>query len=185
MAKLCLVLDMDATLVGDNGLARPYLYPFLLWCFRKAEAVSLWTAAASCWLRTVQDKTLTDVLKRVSKELGRECGFFATYTRDSCRTRVRRSGNYGRVCTVYEKPLRKLWRRAGPYTRHNTIIVDDKSLNFDCNYGNGIWIPPYTGPRPDEVLLDLIIFLYKLTTVLRSEGTILHTEKRKWYEERY
>jgi hypothetical protein len=162
-----IVLDLDGTLGsedcewGGTPTARPFLEPFLGFCFKEFQTVSIWTAAPLTWVSVYRK----DVFPAAYP-------FSLIFTEDHCDQK-------------YRKPLRKLWKFAG-FSKHNTIIVDNTSKTYQQNYGNAIPIKTYQGPTTnpnDNELLILINYLKQLMRMYDHLGTIRFIEKRYWSQD--
>ncbi len=155
-----LILDMDGTLVSDTldpPLARPFLKLFFKVVFRIFESVSIWTAASKCWYQEVYDQILKSALE------GKQ--FLFVYTSENCsyskNIRQIAEGDYY-TQPIKIKPLSKIWKkRNNLLTRDNTIIIDNTSITFSENYGNGVLIKTFNGESTDNELLKMIKWFYK------------------------
>lgn len=167
-----IILDMDGTLIDDNGLyqSRPHLQKFLLYCFNNFDTVSIWTSASREWYDEIYEKIFKHILK------GNRFDF--VFTRKRC--------TLDRNSFVYVKNLHKLWRSKVLYkdfNKHNTLIVDNTPFKYFRNYGNGIPIPTYNqyNISNDNYLSKLVEYLEDLYEIFDKYGSIRYTEKRYWF----
>ena len=191
-----IILDLDGTLIttltDNNGVQqpspRPYLATFLRFLFTAPNlpiaSVSLWTAGTLYWLFLVDQFILLPLLKDLQLE-------FPTRRIDWSFTRHKKDCTAVKGSLTRIKNLRKIYRHKKPFlgitgpvtlTKDNTLILDDNSRTWLWNYGNAVPIPEYTIlSTTDEVLLQVIPYLYYLCQILEQKGTIRHTDKRAWF----
>lgn len=143
--KLSIILDMDGTLIASTGTSsppkpRPYLKPFLRFCFENYRFVGIWTAANAAWYDHVNEKVFAPILKSLGKK------FSFVYV----DTKVRTTGG------ERTKPLQNIWKRTtGVFTHFtptNTIIVDDTRSVCALNKSSCMIVPKYAGKDTDKVL---------------------------------
>lgn len=183
-SELNIILDMDGTLIDDDGLGipRPHLKDFLLYCFKTFNSVSIWTNASDYWYQEVYNKILKPILEKGNYN------FYLVFThnRSTLTTNKYYHNDY---CGLesrlkYIKPLRKIWHAKTLYpnfNKHNTLIVDDTYHTYQSNYGNAIPIPTYyPNNKNDNYLLKLINYLKVLISIYENTKTIRYTEKRSW-----
>lgn len=180
-----LILDMDNTLIYYDT-PRPYLETFLEYCFISFANVSIWTAGNDLWFEYVNNRIFDPIINQINKKHmpSAPFQFHFVFTYDDCS-----------VLTGYEsypfeelvrKKLRRLHRSKtySDYHIDNMIIVDDKSENFMCNYGNGIQIHPFVDGDGwnDDCLLRMIgYFKNIIIPYFNKHGTIRNLEKRGRY----
>lgn len=154
---LHLVLDLDETLISGTSLntsvARPYLRPFLDFCFAEFGSVSVWTSASKEWLDLNLKLHMQGYPFRLTWS-GERCSHQWDYEVSHHRDPVYRP----------YKPLKKMWRLAESrdigMTPETTIIVDDDPFSGIKNRGNLIVAPPFSGSSEDKYLLDLMKILW-------------------------
>lgn len=188
MNELNLILDMDSTLIsnlGTNISPRPHLQPFLTFCFRNFKSVSIWTAADASWFSAVNQVLFQPIMKRITKNLGKECRFRFVYVRPQGSIKlVIRPGHHFNPKPIFVKELRKLWNapvKFPEFAPHNTLIVDDTAETFSENYRNAIHIPAFVyNNHQDNDLLKLMFYLRELGQHYKKHQTILTADKRNW-----
>ena len=176
--QLTLILDLDNTLVGRQGIPRPYLGRLLEFAFSEFQHVAIWTAAKQEWFDEVFDIYLYDELQSVEKKLGRKCAFAFVYT----ATQTEKDDT---------KPLSLVWEnQSGVFAdmnRDNTLIVDDYSWTFSRNKENGINVPHWYGSSrlydADNVLLMLLRYLRVLLKTYETTQTVYDIDKSNWLQE--
>lgn len=74
------------------------------------------------------------------------------------------------------KPLETVWRRAPWYNSKNTLMIDDRSLNFLPNPKNGLQIKAYNRMNylEDNELLYLTAYLVCLAKNCTDFTTVNH-----------
>lgn len=184
--KLTIVLDLDRTLVGQHGQARPGLQEFLKLCFEKFAHVGVWTAAKREWFDFVYRKTLLPLMPKNAD--GNVCQFAFVYTEKDCVLEEKTTSFYfGGWTTVIRKPLRKLWnRKTGVFAHmnpHNTLVVDDTSETYSKNRGNAIPIAPYYAGNHDNELFKLTEFLKRLIETNKRTCSVRYIQKENWSAE--
>lgn len=188
--QLSIVLDMDGTLIGPEGNARPHLDDFLYYCFSEFFCVGIWTYASQEWFELVNETVFVPILHRIAARLNIEkVQFHFVYTRDKCVVKreplsLRLSGETIRSERIVLKPLRKVWKRKdgvfADITSDNVLVVDDTAATFGQNYGNAIRVPEYVVGSKDKTLLHLRAYLGRLSDIYVETGTIRKTDKRNW-----
>ena len=173
-----IVLDMDNTLIASdstNIYPRPFLVPFLKFCFENFRTVSIWTAAEESWFNIVNKFVFQPILTQLSQQLHKQCKFYFVLTRPSVKfvytSHTSKLGqqnlgqqnlgqqNVGQQNVVMIKDLNDIWRKPLTYpgfTMGNTVIIDDIPETFSNNKCNGIWITPFYGNPNDTKLLEMI-----------------------------
>lgn len=78
------------------------------------------------------------------------------------------------------KPLETVWRKAQWYSSKNTLMIDDKPLNFLANPKNGLQIKPYSRNNylEDNELLYLSTYLVGLAKNCADFTTVNH---KNWH----
>lgn len=188
MNELNLVLDMDSTLIsnfGSNINPRPYLQPFLTFCFKNFKSVSIWTAADTVWFSAVNHVLFQPLMKHISQTIGKECKFRFVYVRPQGTIKyVIRPEYHFAPQPIFVKELRKLWSnrlKFPDFTPHNTLIVDDTPETFSQNYRNAIHIPAFAySNSQDHELLKLMFYLRELGQHYAANRTILNADKQNW-----
>lgn len=136
-----------------NGIKRPGLNFFLIFCLCYFKNVIIWSAAEPRYVRKIVDIIFRDMYPPL-----------AVYTRDSIL--ISPEG-----MTI--KPLTRIYDdekiEDEDVNERNTIVIDDKMETFIQNMDNGIQIPPYDPSpvyselvRDDLSLFQLTIWLYNL-----------------------
>lgn len=159
-----LVLDLDGTLIADNGddttvVLRPHLSTFLDYCFSEFT-VHIWTAASPWWA----DKVLAALPRKDFKSV--RCGASTRYIYSI----------YGGETTVVKTKDLKVY-----YDKDMTMIVDDTPQTFRRNYGNAVYIKTYRGSPDDNELLKTQRRLQRLKREALELGSILSVQRPRWY----
>lgn len=191
-SELCLVLDIDGTLLSEaitgeltdlRQHLRPHLHYFLDFAFDHFRGVALWTAAGS--------EHLNNFLAAVDPQGVRPWAFVwngrLSFIR-SCASSLY-EGMYPRRQPV--KRLRKIWNkkclRALGFNRHSTLIVENTPARCEDNYGNAVYVDTYWGGQ-DDVLPQLCVYLKRLSEQLQGQGpdgfhaSVRSVEKRSWFQ---
>ena len=171
-----LILDIDGTLISESFFieARPFLKEFLTYCFETFDTVSIWTAAPQEHFEFVNKRFFKPILDSIQQD------WKFVFTNKKCSiTYIQNDYNYFYKQPCIVKRLKKVWKRPG-FTRHNTIIIDDKKYTYMNNWGNAIPIDTYRGEFDDDKLQRLIKFLDIVKEYYLRNGTIRHLEKRFW-----
>jgi len=165
--SVCIVLDMDATLIGNKGdkvYPRPHLTKFLTFCFTNFKQVGIWTAAAPEWYEMVYKKIFHNILMKIKKN------FSFVYTRERCRKLT--------------KPLANIWQRKtwpwNEYQPHNTIIIDDNSDACSFNKSSAMIVPFYTPGDRDNVLKDLMMDLSTMIKQCKDGKDVRKVVPKRW-----
>ena len=128
---------MDNTLIASdstNIYPRPFLVPFLKFCFENFRTVSIWTAAEESWFNIVNKFVFQPILTQLSQQLHKQCKFYFVLTRPSVKfvytshTSKLGQQNVGQQSVVMIKDLNDIWRKPLTYpgfTMGNTVIIDD------------------------------------------------------------
>lgn len=123
--------DLQKPGVGSKynfwGIIRPHTYEFLTFCFSYFKIVAVWSAGKRKYVEAIVDYLFRDLPSP-----------HVMFTQDDITT-----GPGGHV----EKPLTKMIE-SNPVLRHymslaNTFALDDNSMTFHLNPGNGVLIPAY------------------------------------------
>lgn len=198
-SPLCLVLDIDGTLLAESenvsvetmaSLLRPNLDEFLDYAFASFSAVAIWTAGSKEWLDAF--------LEAADPDGRRQWAFTWSYSRISW---VRMEGETPEEpAWQHVKRLSKIWKnkalRAQGFSPRTTLIVDNNPSVCLTNYGNAIYIKTYSdvedpsvmkwdgeGDGRDDWLLALMEYLKHLHETQVPGETICHIDKRGWYSE--
>jgi len=136
-SHLCLVLDIDGTLLAESdgvcpasmaSMLRPHLDEFLDFAFATFSAVALWTAATRGWLDAF--------LKAADPEGRRPWAFTWSYERISWQLMGAASKQ---PYWQHVKRLRKIWQskplRAIGFSPATTLLVDNSPPVCLANYG--------------------------------------------------
>ncbi|ESQ47385.1 hypothetical protein EUTSA_v10027825mg [Eutrema salsugineum] len=153
----------DSHVAGRSVFERPFLGPFLDFCFERFE-VGIWSSR-----RTGLESLIYNILKTYSKKV------YFCFDQGMCTTtRFKTLENSSKP--LFLKDLRRVWERVGTcvscgkvkYDESNTLLIDDSPYKALCN-------PPHTGifPLPykysdheDSVLAgELLTYLVKLADV--------------------
>ena len=171
-----LILDMDETLIwGDSwsGIEpRPFLQPFLQYCFENFETVSIWTAACAAWFEKINCSVFCQILTDLNAERESEesHSFFLVYTRQHL--------DFNQV-----KNLEKLWENEEmPHTRDNTLAIDDKQYSYEKNPNHVVLVDPWCGKKEDDELVHLMDYLTLLQEKQSQGEDIFSMSKINWKE---
>lgn len=203
-SPLCLVLDIDGTLLSESenvgvasmaSLLRPNLVEFLDFAFVSFSGVAIWTAASQEWLDAF--------LHAVDPKRMRTWAFAWSFSRISwLRLEAAASDGPSEPVLQHVKRLSKIWKnkalRSRGFLPHTTLIVDNNPSCCLANYGNAIYIKTYSGTedptvvecadgddhnRGDDWLLVLMEYLRILHENQVPGQTVRHVDKRGWYEQ--
>jgi RNA polymerase II subunit A small phosphatase-like protein len=186
--KTLLILDLDETLIHATATRirddfdvqvyhyyiyqRPGLAEFLARCAAHFT-VAVWSSASDDYVQAVVQQAFPSHVTPAF-----------VWGRSRCtRFRLPEPDEQGfdslDYATQYEfaKRLKKVVRRG--YDLKRTLIVDDTPEKVRQNYGNAIYIRPYTGAHDDTELASLAGYLVRLKDV-ENVRTI---EKRSWRHE--
>ena len=154
-----LVLDLDYTLyypsetpiVADfcvvaDGVSvwikkRPYLNQFLSYAVENYDLM-VWSASSRKYIDQVVSHLLPDV------------PLVYIYSSERCTTKWNQFSDEPHPYVI--KDMKKVWRRNNPYTKKNTLVLDDTPKTYLRNYGNAIPIDGYIGGNNDTELLRMI-----------------------------
>lgn len=188
-SKLCLVLDIDGTMLSESispdctagemrSFLRPHLDEFLDFVFESCGAVGIWTAASDAWLK---------LFLHAVDPVGKRKWAFKWSGR---KTSYRLESIDCLFPTRYKvKKLAKIWNnnalRSLGYNRRSTLIIDNTPTVCDCNYGNAIYVSTYgeewMTDSTDDCLLMLTAYLETLTARFAQGISMRVLEKRGWY----
>jgi TFIIF-interacting CTD phosphatase-like protein len=178
--SLCIINDLDGTLIDDDNNPRPFLSEYLEYCFKHFK-VAVWTAASLEHYNDVYGKVLAPILQKL------DVSFHFVYTGEKCTNKpdiqaIYNGDFYARPVVV--KCLKKVWKAYSKdgFTRHSTLIVDDTSQTYSRNYGNAISAPTYSGDPNDRFLKALIAYLDSIDKIYQETGTIRHRQKISFHE---
>lgn len=173
LLKKLLILDLDETLIHAsekkldieadffyNGYfvhKRPFLDEFITEVSTHFE-VAIWSSADDLYVN------------EIVQALGVSCNFTVVWGNSRCTPKR----DYTDDAIVYEKKLEKLKRKN--FSIHQMIIVDDSPEKCRNNFGNAIYIKPFTGDQSDNELLYLKEYLFSIKEV----ENIRSLEKRGW-----
>nr|QBK91783.1 MAG: ctd-like (NLI interacting factor-like) phosphatase [Pithovirus LCPAC304] len=173
-----LILDMDKTLIwgtswGDPIEPRPFLQPFLRYCFQNFETVSIWTAATRDWFATANVSVFCPILTALNAERESEepYSFFFVYTK--------KHTDFNQV-----KNLEKVWTNEEmPHTRENTLTIDDKQYSYEKNPDHVVLVDPWCGlehEKEDDELVHLMDYLTLLQEKQSQGDDIFSMNKTDW-----
>jgi RNA polymerase II subunit A small phosphatase-like protein len=159
-SKKLLVLDLDNTLIFTSRVERecdfvielglekfwvtkrPYLDLFLKGLCVDYD-LAIWSASTKDYMDLILAHIIPVDVKLV-------------FVYDRMRCVKKRCNWVSSEAIEFIKPLTKIWRRkTNPYTRKNTLIIDDRSITYCRNYGNALSIRGYYGDSQDSELLIL------------------------------
>lgn len=169
-----LILDLDETLIcavtGDQTdqpdfivgeyfvYCRPYLDEFLRSCAEHFD-LAIWSSGSEDYVRAITNRIFPDHIAPLF-----------VWTRDRCTEKMNPETGH----TFYQKDLKKVVRRGFSLAR--TIIVEDIQQNVERNYGNAIYVSPFTGSATDDELRKLAKYLAQLS----QNDDFRRLEKRYW-----
>lgn len=172
--RILLILDIDESLIHatEQQLARkhdfmvgpyhiyrrPGLQEFLLGC-AQAFDLAFWSSGTTDYV----DAIVNDIVPT-----GIQPSFVWA------RSRCVRQFDYDRYEENFLKDLRKVKRRGLSLAR--VLIIDDEPAKLSRNYGNAIYVQPFTGQPNDDELGRLLPYLLSL----RDVADVRRIEKRGW-----
>lgn len=164
--------DLEKPGIGTKydfwGVTRPHIQEFLIFCFSYFRIVAVWSAGKRPYVEAIVDHIFKDIRPP-----------HVIFTHDDITI-----GPGGHV----EKPLTKMIE-SNPVLRRNmslqnTFAVDDNSMTFYLNHGNGILVPAYDPSlntdalgRDDPTLLQLKYWLLQPEVVNARDVTVLDKSK--------
>lgn len=165
-----LILDLDYTLYYPSEIPlnnadcciiaygsqtwikkRPYLDQFLAYANKNYDLM-VWSASSREYVCQVVTHLLSDI------------PLVYVYSGERCTTKWNQFSDEPNPYVI--KDLRKIWRRDNPYTKRNTLVLDDTPKTYLRNYGNAIPIDRYNGGANDTELLRVIEVLKRYHPVL-------------------
>lgn len=164
--------DLEKPGIGTRydfwGITRPHVEEFLIFCFSYFKIVAIWSAGKRPYVEAIVDHLFKDLPSP-----------HVIFTYDDIVI-----GNNGHV----SKPLTKMIESNQVLRRYmslqNTFALDDNSMTFHQNYGNGLLIPAYepalnitSFQRDDHALLQLKYWLLQPEVVNARDITILDKSK--------
>jgi RNA polymerase II subunit A small phosphatase-like protein len=174
LEPILLILDLDETLISaaveplplsaDFQVGpyfvyrRPHLADFLVGCagmFRLA----FWSSASDGYVQAVVGNVLPEGVEPVF-----------VWGRSRCGRRF----DPEEYEFSYLKDLKKV-KRLG-FDLDRVLIVDDTPAKLSRNYGNAVYISPWTGQADDDELVQLLRYLATLTELTK----VRNLEKRGW-----
>ena len=169
-----LILDLDETLVYATEIQResahdfvvgpyfvyrrPHLKSFLLGVARYYR-LAAWSSSSFLYFHSVVDRVLPPTVALEFR-----------WSRNRCV----RHFDHEQQQEIWLKDLRKV-KRVG-YDLKRILIVDDEPEKLSRNYGNAIYVSPFTGDPGDDELLALLKYL----TSIVAEPDFRSIEKRDW-----
>jgi len=164
--------DLEKPGVGTRyefwGVTRPHLTEFLIFCFSYFKIVAVWSAGKRQYVEAIVDHIFRDIRPP-----------HVIFTFDDVV--IGPKGHIG-------KPLISMIDSNSVLLRYmslqNTFAVDDNSMTFRDNEGNGILIPAYDPAsnvnamaRDDPSLLQIKYWLLQPEVVKASDVTVLDKSK--------
>ncbi|KAF2884377.1 hypothetical protein ILUMI_21826 [Ignelater luminosus] len=171
--KKLLVLDIDHTIYdaqAPNAVlgARPYLQDFLQGIYEEYD-IAIWSATELA----IAEKKLAAL--NMIENPNYKILFVLDF--NAMPKVLLEEGSY------YTKPLKIIWEKYQQYSSANTIICDDKPMNFRGDKSNGILIEPYSYVErdTDKELLHLMSYLKLI--VKQEDFAALDHKKWKVYKD--
>lgn len=164
--------DLEKPGIGTKydfwGVTRPHVQEFLIFCFSYFKIVAVWSAGKRPYVEAIVDHLFKDLPQP-----------HVIFTHDDIII-----GPQGHV----EKPLTKMIESNPILRRHmslqNTLAIDDNSMTFFLNHGNGVLIPAYDPSlntnalaRDDPTLLQLKYWFLQPEVVNSRDVTTLDKSK--------
>jgi RNA polymerase II subunit A small phosphatase-like protein len=169
-----LILDLDETLIHGSEsrlhrdadfrvgpfhvYRRPHLEEFLTGVAEHCS-LAIWSSASSGYVAAIAEQLAAHVPK-----------WEFVWSRQHCVERL--DPELRDACFL--KDLKKVKRLGYPLDR--VLIVDDSREKLARNYGNAIYVAPFTGEQEDQELLMLGTYIASL----RQETNFRKIEKRGW-----
>lgn len=172
-SSILLVLDLDETLIhaSKEPLDRPadfaeaayhvYKRPYLDDFLERMAAhftIGIWSSAGDVYVRSVAAQISTDI------------PFHFVWGRSRCTMRLSSDRDH----YYPEKRLAKLKKQG--FVMEQVLIVDDTPAKARANYGNAVYVSPFTGDASDTELLQLGDYLLSL----KECPDVRTIEKRGW-----
>ncbi len=174
MNRLLLILDIDETLIhATEGTVntssdfeippyhfskRPFLSEFLA-TVSQHYRIALWSSSSAKYVSAIASQIIPVTISLEFQWSHNHC--VHSYNPD-----------LQKMCTI--KDLKKV-KRLG-YDLDRVLIVDDTPRKLVRNYGNAIYIQPFTGDPEDSELQKLSLYL----TSLADCENVRKIEKRDW-----
>lgn len=169
-----LILDLDETLIygSEARLHRPADFrigPFHI--YQRPALESFLAAATQHYEVAIWSSASADYVAGIAAALERFVPQWKfIWARDRCTERLHPET----LATCFLKDLRKVKRLGIDLAR--VLIVDDTPSKVARNYGNAIYLRPFTGSDDDHELSQLANYLDSLYTT----GNFRKIEKRNW-----
>lgn len=163
--------DLEKPGVGSKydfwGVTRPHIEEFLIFCFSYFKLVIVWSAGKRLYVEAIVDHIFKDLPKP---------HFVFTYDDITF-------SEDGNVC----KPLTKIINSNDILRKHmsleNTLALDDNSMTFRQNPGNGVLLPAYdpslnidSFSRDDPTLLQFKQWLLQPEVINSTDVTTLNKD---------
>ncbi|MCR9200547.1 MAG: HAD family hydrolase [Planctomycetaceae bacterium] len=169
-----LILDLDETLIHAVAapLRRPHDFQVGPWFVYKRPGVDQFlTRMATDFQLAVWSSATPDYVDAIVARLfGAEPALQFQWSRDRCTDRY--DPEY--QCRYLVKDLNKTKRAGFPLER--TLMVDDTPSKLERNFGNAVYVLPFTGDPNDTELRQLGPFLLSLADC----RNVRVVEKRGW-----
>lgn len=169
-----LILDLDETLIfaTENPSEYPADFRFdRYFVYKRPGLTEFLTEMARHFTLGVWSSADDDYVAALVSEIKPELvSMEIIWGRSRCS--VRRDVSADTYC--FEKRLAKLKKRG--FRLENMLIVDDSPEKLRSNYGNAIYIKPFTGETDDEELQHLQTYLI----AIKDTGNVRLIEKRYW-----
>lgn len=168
------VLDLDETLIHSTHTPLDYPPAFKVreYCVYLRPGVREFLANLTGFADVaIWSSAGDEYVQLITEQLDPEGDVFKFVWGDSRCTPKR---NLATDVVVPIKRLRKVQTKG--YHLNRTVIVDDSPEKVRENFGNAIYIPPYTGSAETEVLKRLADFL----RTLNQAPNVRQVEKRGW-----
>jgi TFIIF-interacting CTD phosphatase-like protein len=172
--RILLILDLDECLVHATEQRLPREHDFVVgpyYVYRRPGLQDLLYGCAQAFDLAFWSSGTTDYVEAIINEItpeGVEPRFI--WARPRCIRRF----DYDRCEETFLKDLRKV-KRLG-YSLGRVLIVDDEPVKLSRNYGNAIYVRPFTGQPEDDELNRLLPYLLSIQHVADVRGV----EKRGW-----
>jgi RNA polymerase II subunit A small phosphatase-like protein len=172
--QLLLILDLDETLIHARGRSdnfphdftvgpyfvrtRPHLDTFLRDCATFCR-IAVWSSAGAEYVNGIVERIMPKSIQPTF-----------IWSRDRCVSRY----DHELQEQYFVKDFKKLKRQR--YDVARALIVDDEPRKLERNYGNAIYVRPFTGSDRDDELPQLLKYLKLLCDV----ADVRAVEKRDW-----
>lgn len=169
-----LVLDLDETLIYATKCQLDTTEDFRVneyFVYKRPHLNSFLTNAAQHFNVGVWSSAGDEYVHKMVENLETEANLFKfIWGRSKCTTK--KDHNYDSY--YFEKKLTKLKKQG--YPLEQIIIVDDSPEKAASNFGNAVYILPFTGAPDDKELL----YLNKYLLTLKNAENLRSIEKRGW-----